>query len=165
MVVRGYAVPLAKRLYLVRDAAREARQLGIPFGRICDPLGVGVERCLAVFHHAEQEGQGLAFVSSAGRGIWSEALDMAADEDLALVVRRAGLSWSKARESLSDDSWRDRVEGNRHELRALGLWGVPSFRVGDWACWGQDRLDRVAERVRQMAPPSARLESRSEPSP
>jgi 2-hydroxychromene-2-carboxylate isomerase len=22
----------------------------------------------------------------------------------------------------------------------LGLWGVPSFRVGDVAVWGQDRL-------------------------
>ena len=119
---------------------------------------------MAVFHHAELQGQGLAFVSSAARGIWAEALDMARDDELALVVRRAGLSWSQARAASSDGSWRDRAERNRHELRALGLWGVPSFRVGDWACWGQDRLDRVAERLRQIAPPSQRLPLQSESS-
>ena len=164
MVTRGYAVPLAKRLYIVRDSAREARRMGIPFGRICDPLGVGVERCMALFHYAELQGHGLAFVSSAARGIWSEALDMSQDDDLAHVVQRAGLSWTKARPSLEDDTWRDRAERNRHELRALGLWGVPSFRVGDWACWGQDRLDRVAERLCQVAPASPEPPITPEPS-
>ena len=28
---------------------------------------------------------------------------------------------------------------------ASGLWGVPSFRVGDLAVWGQDRLWAVQE--------------------
>lgn len=28
---------------------------------------------------------------------------------------------------------------------ALGLWGVPSFRVNDIAVWGQDRLWAVQD--------------------
>jgi len=162
MVTRGYSVPLAKRLYIVRDAAREARALSIPFGRICDPLGVGVERCMAVFVHAEELGRGLDFAASAARGIWSEALDVARDGDLRHVVRRAGLDWSAARACLADEGWRDRAERNRHELRALGLWGVPSFRVGDWACWGQDRLGRVDERLAQASPDTAVPSQRGE---
>jgi hypothetical protein len=31
----------------------------------------------------------------------------------------------------------------------IGLWGVPSFRVGDLALWGQDRLDILADRLRR----------------
>jgi 2-hydroxychromene-2-carboxylate isomerase len=147
MVMRGFQVPLAKRLQLVRDCAREAKRLGVPFGRICDPLGVGVERCLAIFTRAREQGQEIAFTSSAARGIWSEALDVADDDDLAVIVRRAGLDWSEVRTWLGDDSWRATVERHREALRALGLWGVPSFHIAGYATWGQDRLDRVAEQL------------------
>jgi 2-hydroxychromene-2-carboxylate isomerase len=147
MVMRGLAVPRTKRMYIVRDAAREARRLGIPFGRICDPLGVGVERCLAVFEDAEREGLAFELVHSAARGIWSEALDMANDDDLSIVVRRAGLDWSKTQRSLSRLAWRTRAENNRRALLDLGLWGVPSFRLGDYACWGQDRMESIEDRL------------------
>lgn len=151
MVMRGHAVPLVKRLYLARDAAQQARRLGIPFGKICDPLGVGVERCLALFGHAEAQGAALAFCASAARGIWAEAIDVTRDDEMALVVRRAGLDWSEAKGSLDDESWRERVEEYRLELRDTGLYGVPSFRLGEVAYWGQDRLDRLEEHLQAWA--------------
>jgi 2-hydroxychromene-2-carboxylate isomerase len=46
---------------------------------------------------------------------------------------------------LADPGWRGTAERNREELFSLGLWGVPSFRVGDLAVWGQDRLWAVQE--------------------
>jgi 2-hydroxychromene-2-carboxylate isomerase len=51
-----------------------------------------------------------------------------------------------------DTGWRDELEANRRALFALGLWGVPSFRVRggrapDYATWGQDRLWRVEEEL------------------
>lgn len=151
MVMRGHAVPLVKRLYLARDAAQQARRLGIPFGKICDPLGRGVERCLALFEHAERVGAALAFCASAARGIWAEAVDVTRDDEMAIIVRRAGLDWSVAKASLDDESWRERAENNRLELRELGLYGVPSFRFGDVTYWGQDRLDRLEEHVQAWA--------------
>jgi 2-hydroxychromene-2-carboxylate isomerase len=148
MVMRGFSVPLNKRLYIVRDAAREARRLGVPFGRICDPLGIGIKRCLAIFANAAAKGHAHAFTTSAARGIWAEALDVSSDEDLSTIVRRAGLDWTEAAGWLDDDSWVEQAEHNRLELLALGLWGVPSFRFGDQVVWGQDRLDRIEERLR-----------------
>ena len=38
--------PRAKQLHTLRDAGREARRLGMPFGRIHDPIGEGAIRCL-----------------------------------------------------------------------------------------------------------------------
>ena len=32
------------------------------------------------------------------------------------------------------------AEANRLEMMERGIWGVPSFRVGDTITWGQDRL-------------------------
>jgi 2-hydroxychromene-2-carboxylate isomerase len=37
------------------------------------------------------------------------------------------------------------AEANRSAMFALGLWGVPSFHVGNTAVWGQDRLWAVQE--------------------
>ena len=70
---------------------------------------------------------------------------------MALVVRRAGLDWSEAKGSLDDESWRERVEEYRLELRDTGLYGVPSFRLGEVAYWGQDRLDRLEEHLQAWA--------------
>ena len=61
------------------------------------------------------------------------------------MVERAGLSWTQAQEALRDPAWRVTAENNREELFALGLWGVPSFKVDDTAVWGQDRLWAVQE--------------------
>lgn len=147
MVMRGLPVPRVKRLYIVEDAHREAQQLGIPFGRICDPVGEGVERCLACFELAARADKTRDFLLSAGRGIWSEALDMASDADLRSVVERAGLDWQEARAALQRQSWREQAEANRELLFELGLWGVPSYRVGGEVTWGQDRLPLLEHRI------------------
>ena len=145
MVMRDLAVPRVKRQFLVQDAAREARRHGIPFGRIADPLGEGVERCLAVLHRLREPARRRDFVRVAARGIWSEALDVATDADLRTICERVGLSWSDVQDALVDDGWRREVADNQAALRAAGVWGVPSFVVGDRALWGQDRLDVLAE--------------------
>ena len=43
---------------------------------------------------------------------------------------------------------RAEAEANRAEMVGLGLWGVPCFRVGDTAVWGQDRLWVIEEALR-----------------
>ncbi len=147
MVMRGLAVPFAKRLYIVRDCKREALRLGIPFGRICDPLGPGIGRAMALFHHAEERGFGLDFIRSATRGSWSEGLDLASDTDMEQMATRAGLRWNEARDRLGDSHWKAKVEANREALDDLGLWGVPSFSIGHWSAWGQDRIGWLDEQL------------------
>lgn len=143
MVMRSLPVPSEKRLYIVRDCKREAERLGIPFGKIEDPVGTGVKRGLAILHRAIPEGKGVDFAQSFYRGVWAEGLNAATDKGLRTMVERAGLDWAYAQDAMADDSWRDAVEKNRQEMFALGLWGVPSFRVGEHSAFGQDRLWQV----------------------
>ena len=147
MVMRGLPVPFAKRRYIVADSASQAAENGIPFGRICDPLGRGVERVLAVLIPLLGTEHEAKFLTSAMRGIWSEGIEVASDRGLRRVVERADLDWGEAQKALEDESWRDVVEKNRKELRGLGLWGVPSFRLGDYVTWGQDRIWLVKEKL------------------
>ena len=83
------------------------------------------------------------------QGVWSEGIDAGSDRGLRRIAERAGLSWDDARLALDDDDWRQVAEANRAAMFALGLWGVPSFRVRDLAVWGQDRLWAVQQAVLQ----------------
>jgi len=145
MVMRALPVPQEKRLYIVRDCKREADRLGIPFGKIEDPIGAGVERGLAILNHAIPDGRGVKFAQSFYRGVWSEGLNAATDSGLRKMVERAGLDWSYAQDAIDDESWRNAVEANRQELFGRGLWGVPSFSVGERSTFGQDRLWQVGQ--------------------
>lgn len=152
MVMRGLPVPLSKRMYIVRDTKREAERLGIAFGRMRDPVGAGVERGMAVLHRAIAMGCGPAFAESFLSGAFAQAVDATTDDGLLMLAARAGLSASDVAAALSDESWRPVAEANREALFAQGLWGVPSFRVGDLpAHWGQDRLWAVEQDLARLA--------------
>jgi 2-hydroxychromene-2-carboxylate isomerase len=152
MVQRGLAVPRAKVLYLAWDCSRIARDLGVPYGRIADPVGAGAERCLAVAYLADRLDLGGAWLESASTGIWSEGIDPARDAGLRRLAERAGLSWSDVQGALADDDWRAWAEGNRQGLFDTGLWGVPSFRYGTLSLWGQDRLDLLRAVIERYPP-------------
>jgi 2-hydroxychromene-2-carboxylate isomerase len=145
MAMRGQAVPRAKRLHTLRDADREAARLGLPFGRIHDPIGEGAMRCLLVGEHALDVGREREFVLETSRGIWSEAMDVARDEPLRELSERAGLEWRDCLAALGSDELRERVEANTTALDQAGHWGVPLFVFGDELFWGQDRIEDLED--------------------
>lgn len=152
MVMRGLPIRRAKRFYILRDAAREARRHRVPFAPIADPVGRAVERGYSLLPWAISQGRGPEYCLSFMAHVWSCALDAARDRGLQRIVEDAGLDWSEAERHVDDPSWKATAEENRQELLDLGLWGVPSFRVGELAVWGQDRLWRVEDALRTATP-------------
>jgi len=140
MVTRGVPLPTAKRLYIVRDAQREARRLGMPFGPLFDPLGDGALRCLAVAELAKDQGAERPFVVRASRAIWAEGVDVASDAGLRPVCEAVGLDWQACRAAFGSPVYAARIEGNVARLREVGHWGVPTFVFGTEIFWGQDRI-------------------------
>ncbi len=139
MVMRGLPVPQAKLVYIVNDTSREARRLGIPYGKLADPVGKGVKRCLAVFYYAQSEKRERDFLVNAGEAIWSRGIDVATDKGMRKVTGRSGLFWPDVVAAMDDDAWRSNVEENRESMMDSGVWGVPMLRLGDFVVWGQDR--------------------------
>ncbi|MGY6627150.1 MAG: DsbA family protein [Oceanicaulis sp.] len=155
MVMRGLPVPRAKRLYIVRDTKREAERLGLPFGRIADPVGRPAERGLAVLFHAMNMDRGPQFARAFLKGVFANGIDAGTARGLDYLGAQAGLASADIRAGLADDSWRAQAEDNREDMLALGVWGVPAFQVDDRpAHWGQDRLwavERDLQAARVMA--------------
>jgi 2-hydroxychromene-2-carboxylate isomerase len=151
MVMRGLPVPGIQRVYVARDVKREADRLGIRFGELCDPLGKGIEHCLAIAHWAAGRGQLMAFARSALRGIWAEALDVAEYVDLRHIVERAGLPWAEAHAAIGAPEAIKAAQSYAAELAVYDLWAAPSIRCGEFITTGQDRLGLLADRLRRHA--------------
>jgi 2-hydroxychromene-2-carboxylate isomerase len=150
MVMRGMQVPQRKLAYIAKDTSREARRLDIPYGRFADPVGVGVERCLAVFFYAQGERRERDFLLQAGEAIWSRAIDVATDKGMRKVTGRCGLFWPDVLTAMEDESWRQNVEENRESMFDSGSWGVPTIRLGDYVVWGQDRDWLLARHIEEL---------------
>ncbi len=149
MVMRGLPVPGEKRLYIVTDVAREAQRLGMPFGKVVDPVGKPVERGYALLNRAIAAGKGAEFAESFLQGVWADGLDAGTDAGLNAIAARAGFGAAWVQAALPDESWRAVAAANREELLAMDLWGVPSFRVNNNAGhWGQDRLWVIEQELR-----------------
>jgi 2-hydroxychromene-2-carboxylate isomerase len=156
MVMRGVPAPADKATYIMTDALREARHLGVPFGNMYDPIGRPVERGFALWPFAHEHGRGAEYIAAFLRAAFVEGRRTDTEEGLRSVVESAGLDFEAARAALEDDGWRRALEANRVEMYdELGLWGVPSYRLRgpetepDLCVWGQDRLWLVAAEMRR----------------
>jgi len=150
MVMRGMQVPRSKMMYLGSDASRESRRLNLPFGKFCDPLGKGTERCLAVFFYALGEKRERDFLINVGEAIWANAVDMSTDEGMRKVTGRTGLFWPDVVDAMARDDWREKAGANRESMMESGSWGVPTMRLGDFVVWGQDRDWLLVRRIEEL---------------
>lgn len=149
MMMRGVPAPRAKQQYIMADSGREARYYGEKFGPFCDPFGEPVKRAFAAFHYAQEVNCGLDFVTEYLGAAFAEGLDITQQAGLAEVCRRAGFQLDQVDPNAD---WMSTLEENLAVMASESLWGVPSFRVtgGDetaFACWGQDRIWRVAAEI------------------
>lgn len=151
MVMRGLPVPPAKRKYIPLDTAREARRLGVKFGRVIDPVGKPVEMGYSLLPWAREQGRGYDYVQNWLTCVWAEGVDPGSINGLKTIVERAGLNWAKAKTIVGNEDWRGEAERNRVEMMARGIWGVPSFRVGETISWGQDRLWVIENALQKLA--------------
>jgi len=150
MVMRGLSLPQSKLIYIAKDANREAIRRKVPFGKIADPVGEGAERCLAAFYYARAENRHYDFLLEVGKAIFAEAIDVSTDEGMQIVAERAGLFWPDLKEAMQEEDWRDHAKRNREILTEAGHWGVPVFKLGEQAFWGQDRDWLLARKIEDL---------------
>jgi 2-hydroxychromene-2-carboxylate isomerase len=150
MVMRGMQVPKKKIMYIATDTAREAEKFAVPFGKFADPVGVGVERCLAVYFYALGEKKSREFLFAAGDAIWARGIDVSTDKGLRKVTARTGLFWPDVKAAIDNDDWRSIVDANRASMMESGSWGVPTLRLGEYTVWGQDRLWLLVRHIEEQ---------------
>jgi 2-hydroxychromene-2-carboxylate isomerase len=77
--------------------------------------------------------------------MWEEPRNLGEQEDLAQVLQQAGFDAGAFQALANDPAVKQQLKKNTEEAVARGVFGAPTFFVGEEMFWGQDRLDFVAE--------------------
>ena len=116
-----------------------------------DPVGRPVELGYSLLPWAIEKGRGYEFANAFLTCVWSEGTNAGSKSGMQKITERAGLDWSEAKGIIGNEDWRAIAEANRLEMMEHGIWGVPSFRVGDTITWGQDRLWVIEHALQKLS--------------
>lgn len=157
MMMRNMPVPEAKKMAIFHDTKREAKAAGIDYGYVADPLGHAVIRCYSLLKFARQYNAYMPFLVSFAKAVNAEGILAQTDKGLKIIVERAGLDWSLARQQLLSEEnsnqnwqhqgWYKEVDNNLQEMQAQGVWGVPSMVFENQVVWGQDRIPCILSKL------------------
>ena len=150
--------------YFLRDVARTAEFLGLPYGE-ARPYPVAFQpgtlyraaarqpRFHRLYHlnaAAEELDQGWAFLDQVARLIWDGTRrDWDKGDALEAAIGRAGLDYEPSGPAAEQAAGAfDRAFADNHaRLLAAGHWGVPTFVYEGEPFYGQDRFDQLLWRM------------------
>lgn len=136
-------MPLARQ-----DVGRWCRKLGIPFTP--PPVTTEPTRAGAGSFLAEEKGVLPAYVVETMRAEWAEGRDISQDDVLADVAGRCGLDADALLAAADNAANHARLERYWEEAQTIGVFGVPTFVIGEEVFWGNDRIDFVRDHLREM---------------
>jgi 2-hydroxychromene-2-carboxylate isomerase len=85
------------------------------------------------------------YVETIFHAMWGEPRNLGDAAELAAVLRQAGFDAAAFQSLVNDAAVKEQLKKTTEEAVARGVFGAPTFFVGEDMFWGQDRLDFVAE--------------------
>jgi 2-hydroxychromene-2-carboxylate isomerase len=132
----------AKGTYMVRDMQRLAGERGLPF-RMPTPFP---QNSLAAARLAVL-GQDQEWAPAYTRAVYAAEFGTGADiSDRAILkalLRELKLDADRLLARIDEDECKERLERQTGEAQARGVFGAPSFVVGEDLYWGDDRLEQA----------------------
>lgn len=136
----------AKGRYMQDDLERFARRYGVPFRHNphfpINTLAL-MRGVLGLQMREPAKMQGC--VEAVFRAIWADARNMNDPATVAAVLQQAGFDPQQVLALTADPEVKERLKTVTQEAVARGVFGAPTFFVGEHMFWGQDRLDFVKE--------------------
>lgn len=84
------------------------------------------------------------YVEAMFHAMWEEPRNLGEAAELAAVLRQAGFDADAFQSLVNDAAVKEQLKKVTEEAVARGVFGAPTFFVGEEMFWGQDRLDFVA---------------------
>ncbi len=134
----------AKMRWLSQDLLRWARRYGVPF--IQNPnFPINTLTMMRGAVGMQMRGQGFRkYLEAIFHAMWGEPRNLGQPDELAAVLRAAGFDAEAFMALVNDPAVKEQLKQNTEEAVARGVFGAPTFFVGEDMFWGQDRLDFVA---------------------
>jgi len=145
----GNASPVtipAKGKWLLEDLARAARKDGVPLAYGPGfPINTLALMRAAIGLQQRSPERFAPYVDAMFDAMFREPRDMRDEKEVAGVLSAAGFAPAQIMALTADPEVKQALIGNTEEAVARGVFGAPTFFVGDKMFWGQDRMDAVAE--------------------
>lgn len=141
----GNTAPVGvKAQYNRLDLERSARRLDIPM--VINPFfPINTLQMMRAATAAQEDELLSPYLTAVYRGMWVEGLNMGEREVLLGVLKSAGLNGEHLLARAEQPEVKQRLKDTTEEAVARGVFGAPTFFVGDQMFWGQDRIDQVIE--------------------
>jgi len=137
------------KIPLVRqDIKRWAKKLGIPMNP--PPITTDPTRAGAASLLAEREGKLKDYIVEVMRTEWAEGQDIGDLDVLRGVAQRIGLDPDAVAQAADDAVNLAALDRHAAEAQEHGVFGVPTFIIGEDIFWGNDRLDFVRDHLRDL---------------
>lgn len=133
-----------KGRYMLNDLDRFAKRYGVAmaFNPHFPINTLTLMRGAAGYQGTEQFDR---YVKTLFEALWVQQENLGKPEVVAQVLTSAGLDPAEFERLVGDDAVKERLKATTEEAIARGVFGAPTFFVGDEMHFGQDRLDFVAE--------------------
>ncbi len=134
-----------RQAYRLMELRRWRDHLGVPLNLKPRFFPVDEQRAARMVIAHGRAGGDVATLSHAMlRAVWIEERDIADPATLTLIATEQGLDGAALQQSADSTVVGDAYQANTDQAIATGVFGVPTFAVGDELFWGQDRLDFLA---------------------
>jgi 2-hydroxychromene-2-carboxylate isomerase len=134
-----------KARYMWRDIERRAARHGIPFaGQPPYPVDPQLQ-ALRVASVAAAEGWCGAFLEASYRAWFMDGLAPGLGDNTPEVLSRLGRDAEAVLAAADTPEIAERLAAETNTARTLGIFGSPTFAVGDEIFWGDDRLDDAVD--------------------
>jgi len=130
----------AKGRYMWRDTERVCAELGLPFRKPSQfpRNGLNAARIATAFSEAEWLPQ---FVKRVYTAEFGDDLDIASPHVLRECLSGVAPDPDAALATMSDERVKAQLRRNTEHAVEIGIFGAPTFIVGDELFWGNDRLE------------------------
>ena len=133
----------AKAAYMVQDVRRWVRHTGLPF-HMPSVFPVNTIRALRGACATLEDGTFRAYHHAVMKAYWANDQDIGDADVLAGIATAAGLDGPALVARCETEAVKATLKKNTDEAVARGVFGAPTFFVGDEMFWGNDRLEFVA---------------------
>jgi 2-hydroxychromene-2-carboxylate isomerase len=144
MTEKGYSLrtQLTKMDYIFRDVERRSRLHSIPFEKPpiwpTDPDQLANRVGIVAF----SQGWGREYTKTSFRA-WFDGQPLGAEESLNKILTSLGKEAQSIIDLANSPEIRERYDQETDAARQLGIFGSPTFAVGQEIFWGDDRLEEA----------------------
>lgn len=136
----------AKSRYMKSDLQRFAARYGVNYAHNPHfPINTLTLMRGALGLQMREPGRLLPYGDAVFRAIWADQRDMNDPAVVGAVLQQAGFDPQPLLALAQDPQVKDGLKRVTQEAVDRGVFGAPTFFVGDQMFWGQDRLDHLKE--------------------